>query len=120
MTTLEKIRRAERWRVKEGKFASDETYGWNGHFLCPFDGNLWLVRISDGWGWRHASVSNAQTKVLPNWTVMCRVKEAFFDDDSWVLQFHPPKGDYVNDCEYCLHLWEPLEEKMPTPPVILV
>ena len=120
MTTLEKLRKAERWRIKTGKLASSETDGWNGDFIVPLDGELWHVRISDGWGWRHASVSNAQAKVLPSCSTMCRVKQAFWDDDAWVVQFHPGKTDYVNDHDFVLHLWEPLEEPLPKPPVILV
>jgi hypothetical protein len=119
-TCLEKLRRAERWRVKAGQFGSSETDGFNGHFLVPLDGELWFCRISDGWGWRHVSVSNAQRKMLPTWAIMCRVKEAFFSDESWVVQYHPAKTDYVNDHELVLHLWEPLEENLPHPPVILV
>ena len=115
-TTLEKLRRAERWRTK----GSDATCGWNGDFLVPLDGELWHVRISDGSGWRHASVSNAAHKVTPSWATMSRIKACFFADDSWVVQFHPGKDDHVNDPEYCLHLWEPLNEPLPKPPVILV
>lgn len=120
LTTVEKLRRAERWRIKTGEYASSELDGWNGNFLVPLDGEIWYVRLSDGWGWRHASISNAQRKVLPSWTIMCRVKDAFFSDDSWVVQFHPAKTDYVNDHEFVLHLWESLEEPLPKPPVILV
>jgi hypothetical protein len=120
MTTLEKLRRAERWRIKTGEFASAETDGWNGHFLCPIDGELWYVRLSDGWGWRHLSISNAQRKVLPSWQIMCRAKDAFWDDEIYVVQYHPAKGDHINDCGWCLHLWEPLEETLPRPPLILV
>ena len=120
MTTVEKLRRAERWRIKTGDLASTEIDGWNGNFLVPLDGDLWLVRISDGMGWRHASVSNAQKMILPTWHIMCRIKESFFGDESWAVEYHPAKDEYVNDCPWCLHLWEPLNEKMPIPPVILV
>lgn len=119
-TCLEKLCRANRWRIRSGQLASDDTAGWNGDFLVPLEGEYWRVRLSDGWGWRHLSVSNAQKKVLPPWNVMCRLKEAFFGDDSWVVQFHPAKSDHVNDHPFVLHLWEPLEDKLPQPPVILV
>jgi hypothetical protein len=120
MTTLEKLLKAERWRVRDGRWASRETDGWNGHFLVPLDGEIYLVRISDGWGWRHLSVTNFQRKAVPSWQAMCRLKDLFFADDSWIVQFHPAKSDYINDHPFCLHLWESLDEKMPTPPVILV
>jgi hypothetical protein len=119
-TTVEKLSRAYRWRVRTGTYASSEFDGWNGHFLVPLDGELWLVRISDGCGWRHLSISNSQRKMLPSWNIMCRVKDAFFGDDSWVVQFHPAKADCVNDHPFVLHLWEPLNETLPHPPVVLV
>lgn len=112
--------RANRWRVRTGEFASDETAGFNGHFLVPLEGELWFVRISDHYGWRHLSVSNAQKSQIPPWNVMCRLKDSFFGDDSWAVQYHPAKSDHVNDHAGVLHLWEPLEDKLPQPPVFLI
>jgi hypothetical protein len=120
MTTLEKLSRANRWRIRTGKWASDDTAGWNGHFLVPLDGELWQVRLSDGLGWRHLSVSNAQKKLIPSWYTMCRLKDAFWDDEDWVVQFHPGKSDYINDAPGCLHLWQPLEAELPRPHFTLV
>jgi hypothetical protein len=114
-TCLEKLRRAERWRIRKGPGASDETEGWNGAFLVPLEGELWHVIISDKMGWRHLSVSNAQKKVLPTWGIMCRLKDAFFGDADWVCQWHPAKEDYINDHPFCLHLWQALDEPMPHP-----
>jgi hypothetical protein len=120
MTCLERLRRAERWRIKTGKWASEETDGFNGHFLVPMEGELWVCRLSDGWGFRHLSVSNAQNRKLPSWTVMCRLKEAFFGDEDWVVQYFPPKEQYINDCGWCFHLWQPLTENLPTPHFTMV
>jgi hypothetical protein len=119
-TCLEKLIKANRWRIRVGTMASQDTDGWNGQFLCPFDGDLWLVQISDGEGWRHLSISNAQRRVLPSWQIMCRVKEAFWGDEEWVCQFHPAKSDYINDAPFCLHLWQPLNEELPRPSFALV
>jgi hypothetical protein len=99
---------------------SDDSFGWNGHFLVPLDGELWNVRISDGGGFRHLSVSNAQRKTLPTWNVLCRLKDAFWADEDWVVQYFPAKSEYINDCKWALHLWQPLEEKLPTPSCVLV
>jgi hypothetical protein len=120
MTCLEKLCRANRWRVRNGRFGSTEVDGWNGHFLVPFDGEVWQVLISDGMGWRHLSASNAYKKMLPPWSVMCRLKEAFWGDQDWVVQFHPAKDDWINDHPFVLHLWQPLNEELPKPPVVLV
>jgi hypothetical protein len=119
-TTLEKLVKAERWRIKSGNFASDQTCGFNGHFLVPLDGELWQVIISDGMGWRHLSITNAQKKMLPPYNVMCRVKACFFGDDAWVVQFHVPPEEHIDDHPYCLHLWQYLDGEMPHPNVVLV
>jgi|SRR5215469_5427662 len=123
-TCLEKLLSANRWRVRTGKMGSTDALGWNGAFIVPIDGQLWQVILGDGTGlgtgWRHLSATNAQRREVPPWAVMCRLKELFFADDAWVVQFHPPKDDYVNDHPFVLHLWEPLEEKLPTPNIVLV
>ena len=128
MTTLEKLSRANRWRIVAGKggkelppeIASTPEDGWNGHFLVPIGGEMWFVRISDGGGWRHLSISNAKRKLMPSWEIMCRVKDLFYGDDEVAVQYHPSKENYVDIHPYCLHLWQSLDEPMPTPPLIFV
>jgi hypothetical protein len=120
MTALEKLCRANRWRIRTGAFGTDETAGFNGHFLVPLEGEMWHVIVSDRLGWKHLSVSNAQKKVLPSWTIMCRLKDAFFGDNECAIQYHPAKEDNINDHPYCLHLWLSLDEPMPTPPYVFV
>lgn len=51
---------------------------------------------------------------------MCEVKDLFWGPDETVMQIHPAIEDYVNDHPYCLHLWRPRGEYIPTPPPILV
>jgi hypothetical protein len=118
VTCLEALRRAERWRIKNGKFGSDESAGWNGFFLVPMEGDMWLVRIADDLGFRHLSISHAQRHLLPSWTILRRMKDAFFGDEVWVAQYLTPRG--VKDEPWMLHLWEPIEEKLPTPHEVLV
>jgi hypothetical protein len=120
MTSLEKLSRANRWRIRKGKFASTEVEGWNGHFLVPLEGELWFVIISDKMGWKHLSVSNSQKNVLPGWTILSRLKDAFYGDDEWACQYFPAKEDYINDCEWCLHLWTPLDQELPKPSIVFV
>ncbi|HET9363943.1 MAG TPA: hypothetical protein VFP71_03050 [Candidatus Angelobacter sp.] len=120
MTCTEKLSRASRWRIRTGAFSSTEVDGWNGHFLVPLEGELWHVIISDQCEWRHLSVTNAQKKMLPSWNIMCRLKDAFFGDEDWVCQYHPAKDDNINDHPFCLHLWQPLNEQLPTPPYVFV
>lgn len=44
----------------------------------------------------------------------------FFKDEEAVVQYHPPKSEYVNIHTYCLHLWKPTSHEMPKPPKIFV
>lgn len=119
-TCLEKLLRAERWRIKTGKMASDATAGWNGAFLIPLGGQLWNVIISDGQGWRHLSATNAQKRQLPPWEVMTRLKDFFYADDEWVVMYIPEKANYINDHPFVHHLWSPTEVELPKPHVALV
>ena len=76
---------------------------------------------SYGGGWEHISIDGK--KRMPEWEEMCFLKDMFFNDDECVVQYHPPKSEYVNNLKYCLHLWKPIEEYagvLPMPPSILV
>lgn len=120
MTALEKLMRANRWRIREGKLGTDDSYGFNGAFLVPLDGELYHIIISDGMGWRHVSIRNAQKNAIPSWDTMCRVTASFYADDAWVVQFHPPAEEHINDHPFTLHLWESLDAPMPHPSIALV
>lgn len=83
----------EQYRIKVGKFASDETYGNNGAFLIPFESYEFTVIASDGEGWEHVSVSLPNR--APNWKEMCYMKNLFWGEDELVVQYHPPKTVYI-------------------------
>lgn len=63
------------------------------------------VQASDGGGWDHVSVSLSTR--TPTWEEMCYIKSLFFTDDEVVMQLHPAKENYVNNHQFCLHLWRP-------------
>jgi len=71
-----------------------------------------------GGGWDHVSISFSNR--TPTWAEMCRAKEIFFGADEWVVQYHPAEDEYVNCHPYCLHLWRPQAESLPTPPSWMV
>ena len=50
---------------------------------------------------------------------MCFVKDLFWDETETVIQFHPPRSEYVNNHNFCLHLWRHKEGHR-LPPSILV
>lgn len=88
----------------------------NGVFEVKIDGKKYLVIASNGGGWEHVSVSNE--KHIPSWNVMSKIKDLFFNDDETVIQFHPPKSEYINNHNNCLHLWRNIRNETKTPPSI--
>lgn len=36
------------------------------------------------------------------------------------MQLHPAKENYINNMPYCLHIWRPINQKIPTPPNLMV
>lgn len=112
-------------------FESVETYRYRGTswgtntgdkfglFFIPFEGRTMKVIVApEGGDWEHVSVSLENR--CPNWKEMCFLKSLFWEEEDTVVQFHPPKSDYVNNHNYCLHLWKYCKGEMPRPPSILV
>lgn len=116
----------ERLRVRSGYLASDETCGNNGVFrlpLRPGEAPLQII-ASDGAiepggeAWEHVSVSLPHR--APTWAEMCRVKALFWDEEDCVVQYHPPRSEYVNNHPHCLHLWRRPGVDFPRPPALMV
>jgi hypothetical protein len=93
--------------------------GNNGFFKFVLDGVSIYVQASEGLGWEHVSVSTNKNR-CPSWGEMCFIKNYFWDEDDCVIQFHPPKSQYVNNHNYCLHMWKPIDKAFPMPESILV
>lgn len=102
-----------------------------GAFFIPFGGTRLRCVVDDGrdpglsgeeHGWEHVSVSASDPKKIrtPTWSEMCFIKDKFWDEDETVIQFHPPRADYVNNHPHTLHLWRHMERVFPAPPSILV
>lgn len=85
--------------------------------ICSKAGNIGFI-ASWGEGWEHVSIS--LKKRCPTWEEMCFFKDIFWNDNECVIQYHPPRKNYVNCHKYCLHLWRPINEQVPMPPKILV
>ena len=103
-------------RVREGQLGSADSIGNNGVFIIPAitKKNRLRVLASDGLGWEHVSVSLSYR--CPRWGEMCRIKDLFWDEEDLVVQFHPPKSEYVNNYPHCLHLWREIGVKLNLPP----
>lgn len=110
----------DKYRVRTGRFGTDESYGNNGAFFIPSRPGKPPFRViaSDQEGWDHVSVSLPDR--CPTWEEMCRIKALFWDDEDTVMQLHPPKSEWVNNHSYCLHLWRPQTTVIPRPPSIMV
>ena len=100
------------------ELGSDSSFGANGIFLLNCKGSVLRCMVSDAPPWEHVSVSLRHR--IPTWDEMCFVKSVFWDDEEAVVQFHPPKSQYVNYHPYTLHLWKNTFVPFPLPPMILV
>jgi hypothetical protein len=117
-----------RYRIRTGHFGSDDSVGNCGAFRIPgrkLGTTPLTVIASDSLDdedrdhkWEHVSVS-LPTR-CPTWEEMCLVKSLFWSDEDTVVQFHPPKSEYVNNHSFCLHLWRPTGFNLPTPPAWMV
>lgn len=106
---------------------SDASYGTSGLFEIPLEEGLAICIASDGGldpttSWEHVSI---HMKVdgkdeTPTWDEMCELKNIFWDEEDCVVQFHPPKSQYVNRHPHTLHLWRQSGSNFPTPPMIMV
>ena len=109
----------EKFRVKTGRLASNEQFGNNGAFSITLKRKQQaFVIASDQMGWEHVSVSRDDRCLT--WDEMCQVKSMFWGDDESVMQIHPPKSEYINNHQFCLHLWRPVNQEIPMPPSIMV
>jgi hypothetical protein len=117
--------KVEAGRVLTGPMASEPSWGAYGGFFVqgPCGEQLKIVasgadaddKISEGW--EHVSISTRRRP--PNWQEMCFVKDLFWSEDECVIQFHPPRSEYVNNHPHCLHLWRHIDGHK-LPPSILV
>ena len=108
-------------RVREGDYGSDPSWGSYGAFFIHGPCGCELKIIASGGdetGWEHVSISTQRRS--PNWQEMCFVKNLFWEPEECVMQLHPPESTYVNNHQFCLHLWRPTKETIPLPPSILV
>ena len=111
----------EKFRVTAGRLGSDPSFGNNGAFeltlKTPGKPRLFAI-ASDGAGWEHVSVSRKDR--CPTWEEMCAVKDLFWDPEDAVVQFHPPRSNYVNNHPFCLHLWKRVGVEHELPPRHLI
>jgi len=111
--------RLDEHRVRHGPYKSQDGDPWGQFLLQGPCGEVLAIMSSGGQdGWEHVSVSTRRR--IPNWQEMAWVKDLFWNDDECVMQLHVPKADHINIHPNVLHLWRPLNGKIPMPPKIMV
>jgi hypothetical protein len=125
----------EQYRLKNHAIlGSDSSYGNNGFFIIPHHRIIdyfYNVQASDGMGWEHVSITLTKKENIgkvrikkvercPTWEEMCYIKNLIWGEDLTVMQLHPPKSEYVNMHEYCLHLWKPVGVEINLPDSLMV
>ncbi len=113
----------ENGRVRIGYFKSSTGDDFGAFFIDgPCNRKLQIIASNRdeniGINWEHVSVS-LQNR-CPNWEEMCFVKDLFGAPEECVMQFHPPRSRYVNNHQFCLHLWKPTDQEIPLPPEIAI
>lgn len=99
-------------RDKDGNALA--AFGWVEYPDKKFRGSLVVGFNEDGM--EHVSVSSYKKRQLPDWDIMCRLKDAFWQDEEMVVQIHPKKSEYLHGVgtiggdklENVLHLWRPV------------
>lgn len=104
----------EKWRVHIPYYEILEPGSIQGAFAILYRKKRLKVISGIGNGWDHVSVSLGHR--CPTWEEMSWVKNQFFQDDELVIQFHPPKSQYINLGKHVLHLWRPWDQKIELPP----
>lgn len=114
----------EKARVLTGHYASTRYDGANGAFIIkgPTKEILRIIACDgtdpDALEWEHVSISCGSRP--PFWSEMCFVKNLFWEEEECVIQFHPPKSQYVNCHPFTLHLWRHTKNNFPTPSTHLI
>ena len=99
MRELHEIKTSRRLQILEER---DE--GFAATFIHPYKPGQVFIIASWDMGWEHVSVSMKNR--CPTWEEMCAIKDIFWCESECVVQYHPPKSEYINNHPYCLHLWK--------------
>jgi hypothetical protein len=119
-------------RMTTGPMATRPHDGQYGAFLLPSPEPGWELalicddgtntEVVESLGWEHVSVRAFRGKQsrTPTWKEMAFVKDTCWDDEDVVVQYHPPKSEYVNAHPDVLHLWRTVRQPFPRPSPVLV
>lgn len=74
-------------------------------FIFQTHDGIGLISSLNYDGWEHVMVDFGFLERLPSYPEMLEIKDIFWDENEITLQIHPSKSEYINICEYALHLW---------------
>lgn len=114
----------DQFRKHSGPYGSNNGER-NGAFYLKLGKVEIIAIVSDGnkvIPWEHVSARcfDYKGERVPTWGEMCHLKGLFWEEEECVVQYHPPRSDYVNNHPHVLHLWKPIGIEMPRPPSICV
>lgn len=114
---MKNLHKLDNYRLKEDerRLYGTNGDGGNGVFKVFVNGRSFRSIASNGGGWEHVSVSRQNR--CPTWEEMCAIKDMFFEPEEVCVEYHPRHSEYVNNHPYCLHIWRPTGQELPTPPV---
>lgn len=107
-------RNLEKFRYDHPYYVIAEEGSIQGSFKIPYGNKTLHVLSATGEGWDHVSVSLIHR--CPTWEEMNWTKDRFFKPEECVIQFHPPKKDYINVGKYALHMWRKWDAHYELPP----
>lgn len=112
-------------RKLQGEYASRAGDHFGAFYF--YRGGVTIITLAsagdESMPWEHVSARaierNGKERV-PTWAEMCWLKDQFWNDDECVVQYHPPRSEWVNVHPFVLHLWKPVGIELPRPPIIAV
>lgn len=116
MSNFELLNKARVSKLVDPIYGSDPSFGFTGFFCLKLFGSEVKCIACDQGGWQHVSVSVQSSSQPPSWAIMCKVKDLFWEPEDCVVQYHPPRSQYINCHPGVLHLWRSLDSNFPMPP----
>ena len=100
------------------QYRDEDVIQIRANYNDPISRKSYWCKFTKAQGWEHVTVGGKNK--VPDWDVMCKVKDIFWDEEECCIEYHPRKSQYINNNEYCLHIWRPDFMELPEPPLLLL
>lgn len=104
------VNEGTKYRKSDYMVDEEHTLAFGGDYYDTVSGKQLNFMFSVQGGWEHLSVSMPSR--TPTWDQMCTMKNIFWEDEEECVEYHPPKSQYVNIHEHCLHIWKPVYSEL--------